>query len=59
MAVSVSIITDTENPNEYDDESFTNASNGLVGYVSELWEAGASIDDIQNVIKDALEGAGA
>lgn len=57
--VDVTIVTGKDNPHEYDDNAFTDASNRMIGYVSELWSAGGTPDDIANAVKDALESAGA
>ena len=43
-----------ENPNEYDDEAYTQASNDLFDAIFAMWEAGAAEDDIQAIVKDAL-----
>ncbi len=46
-----------ENVNPYNDDAYTASSgkarNALVG----LWEAGASLTDIETVIEDALDDA--
>lgn len=43
-----------DNPNEYDDEAFTQSSNDLIEATYGMWEAGASEEDILNAVKDAL-----
>ena len=43
-----------ENPNEYDDELFTQSSNDVIEGVLGMWEAGASEEDILACVKDAL-----
>jgi len=46
-----------ENPNEYNDEAYTSASNDLFSAISGLWEAGADEQDIQSQFDQALENA--
>lgn len=46
-----------ENPNEYDDGDFLRASNKLFEAVADLWEAGASENDIMGELDNALENA--
>jgi hypothetical protein len=50
------------NPNEYDDEAFTDASitfqSSAHHLLIDLWGAGASSTDIINEINDALANAG-
>lgn len=46
-----------DNPHEYDDEQFVNASNDLDEAVGSLWEAGASEDDIKGAFENALQNA--
>ena len=50
------------NPNEYNEDAFNEASNEFQGNASEmlaqLWEAGASSEDIAAEINDALANAG-
>jgi hypothetical protein len=50
------------NPNEYDDDAFTDASNEFQGNATEmferLWRAGASAEEIINEINTALNSAG-
>lgn len=48
----------TDNPNTYDDERYTNASNDAITGIAEMWEAGGSLEDIENTIKDALCNVG-
>lgn len=43
-----------ENPNEYDDEAYTEASNAFFEAVQALWEAGAEEDDIRRQFENAL-----
>ena len=45
-----------ENPNEYNDDLFTEAVNELTGAVASMWEAGASPENIADAVKDALLG---
>lgn len=46
-----------ENPNAYDDEAFLTASSKLQDAVSDLWEAGASEDDILEDCRNAIREA--
>lgn len=51
-------MADVENPNEYDDEEFTNASNRADPAIQAMWEAGARLSDIEDTIANALANAG-
>lgn len=50
-----------ENPNEYDDDAFAFATqelhNDLTTHVRNLWEAGATVIDIQGEVNNALNEA--
>jgi hypothetical protein len=50
-----------DNPNEYDDNAFMEASNELQGNLTEmlnqLWEAGAQLSDIEAEIAIAIDNA--
>jgi len=43
-----------ENPNEYDDDAYTQAANELFEAVMGLWAAGASEDDISGLFDNAM-----
>lgn len=43
-----------ENPNEYDDDAFVEASNNLSDAINAMWEAGASIEDIRKEANDHI-----
>lgn len=55
MLVSI----DVDNPNEYDDDAFTRASVEANSAIEALFEAGASGENIADVIENALKNAGA
>ncbi len=44
-----------QNPNEYDDELFLAAAGQLDQAVHEMWDAGASVDDIRAAVDNAIE----
>lgn len=46
-----------ENPNEYDEGVYNQASSDLAGAVEQLWAAGADEFDIKRQFEDALETA--
>jgi hypothetical protein len=46
-----------ENPNEYDDDGFTKGTNDLENAIAGLWESGAALDNIEDIISNALENA--
>jgi hypothetical protein len=46
------------NPNEYDDDAYTAATIKLVSALSAMWEAGASTDNIEDELENALREAG-
>jgi len=46
-----------ENPNEYDDHSFAHYSSAVDSAIGGLWEAGASLDNIEEIVRNALENA--
>lgn len=46
-----------QNKNEYKDELFAQGSNELQTAIDTLWEAGASMDNIEGEIANALENA--
>lgn len=48
-----------ENPNEYDDAGYADASVALTSAMQKLWAAGAGPSDIAQQIQDALSDAGA
>jgi hypothetical protein len=52
MAVSL-----IENENEYDDGAYTRATNDLANAVANLWNAGASLDNLESELEMALENA--
>lgn len=43
------------NPNDYDDDKYLEASNELDSAVASLWAAGAELEDIEEIFKNALE----
>lgn len=43
------------NPNEYDDAAYMAGHEALFLAVADLWMAGASEDDIQNIFRRAME----
>lgn len=45
------------NPNEYDEDRYNQASGELNSGVEELWEAGATEDDIRAQFDSALKSA--
>jgi hypothetical protein len=47
----------TDNPNRYDDEEFTRWSVQADTAIVALWEAGASLENIEEIVKNALENA--
>lgn len=46
-----------ENPNPYNDEGYLKANLSAHAAIGGLWDAGASEDDIEQIVKDALEEA--
>jgi hypothetical protein len=48
-----------ENPNEYNDEEFSRWASALDTAVGGMWEAGATIEDINQAFRTGLENAGA
>lgn len=48
-----------KNPNEYDDDAYTKASNELFEAVANLWNAGASQNDIESDFAAAMDNAAA
>jgi len=54
----IEVNIDYDNPNEYDDETFTKGSIAMVNAVATLVEAGASGEDIANEVTNALDNAG-
>ena len=44
-----------KNENEYNDDAYVRGSNQIENGISTLWEGGASIDNIEDVISNALE----
>lgn len=48
-----------ENQNEYDDEQFTRWSVEVNAAIGGMWEAGASLSDIEEVVRNAFENVGA
>jgi hypothetical protein len=46
-----------ENPNEYNEDQFLKASMELIDVVADLWEAGASEEDIKGEFENALRNA--
>lgn len=46
------------NPNEYDDDRYAKSSVEVIDAVTEMWEAGASSDDIAHEVARGLEQAG-
>lgn len=46
-----------ENPNEYDDGAYTSARMELDGAVYDLWQAGATEDDIKEAFENAIDNA--
>jgi hypothetical protein len=45
------------NPNEYDDAAYTKAVNDLNEAVGALWEAGASEENMDDEINNAVQNA--
>lgn len=47
-----------ENPNEYDDEKFTEVSvdgqGGVTQFIEDLWATGARVSDITNELNNAI-----
>lgn len=46
------------NPNEYNEDQFLEGSMRLIDVVADLWEAGASEDDIRAETENAIENVG-
>lgn len=46
--------SDITNLNSYDDEGYIRYSNDLIDAILGMWDAGASLGDIENTIDDAL-----
>ena len=44
-----------ENPNEYDDEQFLRYSTELFDAVMALWDAGATVENIEAEFKNAID----
>ena len=42
------------NPNRYDEELFLEASNAIDQAVSEMWDSGASPQDIRDAVDNAI-----
>jgi hypothetical protein len=59
VRVSITGLEDVENDNEYDDTAFTEASNDFQAVVEHavraLWDAGASIKDIESELANVME----
>lgn len=47
-----------DNPNEYNDEMYSKESVDLDSAIQGIWEAGASLDEIEEIIKNGLDNAG-
>lgn len=47
-----------QNPNEYNDEKWSQRSGEVDMAIQSFWEAGASIDDIGETVTNALDNAG-
>lgn len=47
-----------ENPNEYDDDAYLRAMDELVSAVVAMWEAGASLDNIAEEVRNGLDNEG-
>lgn len=45
------------NPNDYNDEKYTEASVKLYAAVASMWSAGSSLDHIAETIQSALDDA--
>lgn len=45
-----------DNPNTYDERNYLRAEQNLDDSVREMWEAGASKDDIRKSFEDLIEG---
>lgn len=45
-----------ENPNAYDDQQYLKASSDIPELVEALWEAGASLEDIERELQSAVQG---
>jgi hypothetical protein len=46
-----------ENPNEYDDDEYARRSTEIHSVIDSLWEAGATLSNIESEIESALENA--
>lgn len=46
-----------DNPNEYNDEMYSKESVDLDSAVQGMWEAGASLDEIAETVRNAFENA--
>lgn len=46
-----------DNPNEYDDDGYTRWSVEADSAIVALWEAGASLDNIEEILANAVENA--
>ena len=46
-----------DNPNEYDDAEYARRSTEVHSVIDALWDAGASISNIESEIESALENA--
>lgn len=44
-----------ENPNEFNDDAYMKATEALQAAVADLWEAGATRDDIRGEFDNALK----
>lgn len=44
-----------ENPNPYNDDKYAESSSRLHSAIGSMWEAGASIENIEDTISNALE----
>lgn len=53
--------TKHENPNEYDDGAYVEATmtlpDDITDAVTAMWKAGASVDDVRNEVTQALDNA--
>jgi molybdopterin synthase catalytic subunit len=46
-----------DNPNEYSDEDYSNGSASVFSGIDRLWQAGATVEQIETTLQDAVQNA--